>query len=107
MHSQVKYKGVVYAASEKKVDRRVEKGIFTKPDMAWDWAKKKIEDGDLVMVDTVGANSPSEYPLYSSSDEDGNASKRIIDLHIKGGKGRSYKDLLVVKSKKDLSHAVH
>lgn len=103
-YSMISYKGAFYVASSEKKPkpRGVQKGIFTSPAAAWKWAKEKIEAGELVVFDAVGARSEDEIPLYSSSAEDGQAMKRIVTLHMKGGEGRRYKDLIVVKSPKDL-----
>lgn len=102
--SMISYRGALYRQSEKKKRRTIEKGVFNDVDKAWEWARLKIQqdEGWLVVVDAVGGRTPTEIPLYASPSDDGKAMERIVSLHMKGGKHRSYKDLLVVKSRKDL-----
>jgi hypothetical protein len=99
MRSQVVYKGTLYrqAAEEKvKENRRVEKGIFHDINKAWEWAELKLKGGFSVFVDAVGGKE-DEFILYASKNP-GN----VVKFHMQGGEGRGYKDLLEVKSKKDL-----
>lgn len=100
MRSQViQYKGASYILAEEKKEKKVTRGVMKTTvhgrASAWQWAKTKLGEGKVVAWDVM--EGEDVFPMYAGPDL-----LTIIKFHVKGGNGRSYKDLRSITTQEDL-----